>query len=137
MKKIFRFAAASLWAMTLASPALAADSADKDVFMKCLAIAQDQINRDPDPKMQEHWGNFKGTYLASAYHYSKSVDYVRDNLGTEMEKLDNMRQMLGSEKVNGLSLMLLNRCDKDVMDNPDRWPEFEAAMNEWMKNRPK
>lgn len=137
MKKIFDFAVASFLLITLSTPVLAEDSADKDVFMKCLAIAQDQINRDPDPKMKEHWESFKGTYLSSAYHYAKSVDYVRDNLGTEMEKFDNMRQMLGNEKVNGLSLALLNRCDKDVMDNPDRWPEFEKAMNEWIEKHPK
>jgi len=137
MEKIFYLAAASLLSIALSTHALAEDSADTDVFMKCLAIAQDQINRDPDPKMKEHWEGFKGTYLASAYHYAKSVDYVRDNLGTEMEKFENMRQILGSQKVDGLSLALLNRCDKDVIDNLDRWPEFEKAMNEWMMKHPK
>lgn len=135
MKKTVRFAVASLLALSLTTQVRAADSADKEVFIKCLAIAQDQYDRDPDPKMKEHWADFRATYLASAYHYAQSVDFVRDSLRPEMEKFDNMRNMLGSEKVDGLALMLLKRCDKDVMDNSDRWPAFEKAMVEWQKTQ--
>lgn len=126
---------AGLGLMLAQAAVTAPDTAKAGQFVNCVAIAEDQKQRDPDPQMKQHWTELSEIYAANAFFFSQDVNYLLSRIRKSFQTLDNMRAYLPAQSVNNTVLATLKHCDALAEGHPERLEPYLNAMDAYIKEQ--